>query len=264
MAITSLQTPLRLHQSAADLGSRYQRRRPSKSHDSLNGLAIAADSIGTALQPSRRKGYTMRILLDDRETTLHAETVEVALREAATLVGKSGRMIVEIEVDGIAWGEEDLASPEHAKRGAREIRLATAHPAELLRDTFVNATEAVLNAEEIQRSAAKLMQANREGEGMQKLLEALAIWNTVQLAIARCFELTVITREEVRAAGIDLDGAIAALDTQLRTLRDAMQSKDMTGVSDCLMYEFPETTRRFAQTLASIASAVGKIAAAKK
>ena len=122
----------------------------------------------------------------------------------------------------------------------------------------------MLNAEEIQRSAAKLMQANREGDGMQKLLEALAIWNTVQLAIARCFELTVITREEVRAAGIDLDGAIAALDAQLRTLRDAMQSKDMTGVSDCLMYEFPETTRRFAQTLASIASAVGKIAAAKK
>ena len=205
----------------------------------------------------------MRILLDDRETTLRADTVGVALQEAASLVEKSGRMIVEIEVDGIAWCEEDLASPEHTRRGATEIRLATAHPAELLRDTFAHATEAVLNAEEIQRNAAKLMQANREGEGLQKLLEALAIWGSVQTAVSRGLELGVVSRESLRADGVDLDGAVAALDAQLKGLRSAMQSNDSTAVSDCLMYEFPTTTKRFAETLAAIAGAVAKIAAAK-
>lgn len=204
----------------------------------------------------------MRILLDDRETNLRADTVGHALREAATLVERSGRMIVEVEVDGIAWGEEDLASSEYALRNAAEIRLATAHPAELLRDTFAHATEAVLNADEIQRAAAKLMQSNRESEGMQRLLEALAIWGSVQTAVSRGFELGVLSREQAKARGIDLDGAIATLDRQLRTLRDAMQSQDTTAVSDCLMYEFPTTTKRFAETLASIAAAVGEIATA--
>jgi len=203
----------------------------------------------------------MRILLDDRETTLRADTVGVALQEAATLAGQSGRMIVEIEVDGIAWCEEDLARPEHTARGATEVRLSTAHPAELLRDTFAHATEAVLNAEEIQRAAAKLMQSNREGEGLQKLLEALAVWGSVQTAVSRGLELGVLTRDDVRAAGIDLDGAVAVLDAQLRALRTAMQSQDTTAVSDCLMYEFPATTKRFAETLAAMAGAVARIAA---
>jgi hypothetical protein len=203
----------------------------------------------------------MRILLDDRETTLRADTVGVALQEAATLAGQTGRMIVEIEVDGIAWCEEDLARPEHTARGATEVRLSTAHPAELLRDTFAHATEAVLNAEEIQRAAAKLMQSNREGEGLQKLLEALAVWGSVQTAVSRGLELGVLTRDDVRAAGIDLEGAVAVLDAQLRALRTAMQSQDTTAVSDCLMYEFPATTKRFAETLAAMAGAVAKIAA---
>lgn len=203
----------------------------------------------------------MRILLDDRETTLRADTVGVALQEAATLAGQTGRMIVEIEVDGIAWCEEDLARPEHTARGATEVRLSTAHPAELLRDTFAHATEAVLNAEEIQRAAAKLMQSNREGEGLQKLLEALAVWGSVQTAVSRGLELGVLTRDDVRAAGIDLDGAVAVLDAQLRALRTAMQSQDTTAVSDCLMYEFPATTKRFAETLAAMAGAVARIAA---
>jgi hypothetical protein len=196
----------------------------------------------------------MRILLDDRETPLQADTIAVALREAAALVERDGRMIVEVEVDGVAWAEEDLASAEHTARSAAEIRLATAHPAELLRDTFMHATEAILNAEEIQRNAAKLLQANQQGEGLSRLLEALAIWGSVQTAVSRGLELGIVTREALKDRGVDLDGAVAALDGQLRSLRDAMQSQDPTAISDCLMYEFPPIARRFAETLASIAS----------
>lgn len=206
----------------------------------------------------------MRILLDDHETTLRADTVGGALQEAASLVEKTGRMIVEVEVDGIAWGEDDLSSPEYARRGASEIRLSTAHPAELLRDTFAHAAEAVLNADSIQKNAAKLLQSNRETEGMQSLLEALAIWGSVQTAISRGLELGVIDRDHVRAAGIDIDGAIGALDARLRALREAMKSSDVTAVSDCLLYEFPATTKLFAQTLASLAGEVAKIATSKK
>jgi hypothetical protein len=205
----------------------------------------------------------MRILLDDHHTTLHADTIAMALQEAAALAERSGRMIVEVEVDGIAWGEEDLACAEHVARSAQEVRFATAHPAELLRDTLAHATDAVLNAEEIQRNAARLLQANRDGEGLQGLLESLAIWGSVQTAVARGLELGIVTREGLRCDGIDLDGAIAALDRQLRALRDAMQSQDPTAVSDCLMYEFPQTAKRFAETLAAMTAAVAKIASAQ-
>ncbi len=202
----------------------------------------------------------MRILLDNRETSLRADTVAVALQEASIMVERAGRMIVEVEVDGIAWDEEDLSNAGHTARQASEVRFATAHPAELLRDTLAHATDAVLNAEQIQRNAAKHLQSNREGEGLQSLLEALAIWGAVQTAVSRGLELGVVSRDSLRADGIDLDGAVAVLDTQLRALRDAMQSQDPTAVSDCLMYEFPTTAKRFAETLAAMTNAVAKIA----
>lgn len=202
----------------------------------------------------------MRILLDNRETSLRADTVAVALQEASIMVERAGRMIVEVEVDGIAWDEEDLSNAAHTARHASEVRFATAHPAELLRDTLAHATDAVLNAEQIQRNAAKHLQSNREGEGLQSLLEALAIWGAVQTAVSRGLELGVVSRDSLRADGIDLDGAVAVLDTQLRALRDAMQSQDPTAVSDCLMYEFPTTAKRFAETLAAMTNAVAKIA----
>ncbi|MEY3022997.1 MAG: hypothetical protein RIS86_2195 [Planctomycetota bacterium] len=201
----------------------------------------------------------MRITLDDFETTLQARTVGAALEEAAGIVGRNGRMIVEVEVDGAAWTEEDLANPEFASRPAGELRIGTAHPAELLRDTFAHAAEAVLNAEEIQRNAAKLLQANRTREGFDGLLQALAIWGSAQTAVSRGLELGVLSRESVGARGIDLDGAIAALDARLRTLRDAMAAADQTAVSDCLLYEFPETSRRFAKLLADLAGEAARV-----
>lgn len=203
----------------------------------------------------------MRILLDDRETGLHATTVREALEAASTEATRAGRMVIEVFVDGIAWSEDDIASASHIGRGAEEIRFSTAHPAELLRDTFVHAAEAILNAEEIQRSAAKLMQADRAREGFSKLLEALAIWGSVQTAVVRGLELGVVSRDEVRARGIDLDGALAGLDARLRALRDAMVSQDTTAVSDCLLYEFPATSRDFAKTLAALAEEAARRAA---
>ena len=58
----------------------------------------------------------MRIYLDDFETSLCATDIAGALRAAAELVEQSGRMIVEVSVDGVAWGEEDLASPDFTAR----------------------------------------------------------------------------------------------------------------------------------------------------
>ena len=202
----------------------------------------------------------MRIYLDDFETSLCATDIAGALRAAAELVEQSGRMIVEVSVDGVAWGEEDLASPDFTARAAEELRLLTAHPAALLRDTLLHAADAVLNAEEIQRNAARLMQGNRVREGLQSLLEALAVWGSVQTAVSRGLELGVLSRDEIKRKGIDLDGSIAALDTQLRALRDSMVAQDTTAISDCLLYEFPTTSKRFASTLAALAGELAQVA----
>jgi hypothetical protein len=197
----------------------------------------------------------MRILLDNHDTNLTADTVGAALREASVLAERAGRLIVEVSVDGVAWSEEDLASAELAARSAGELRCATVHPAELLRDTFANAADAVLNAESIQRGAAQLLQRGQSREAYDLLAEALAIWGSVQTAISQGLALGILSRESIAAGGIDLDGTVQSLDAQLRRLRDAMVAQDATAIADCLLYEFPSTGRAFAAMLADLAKA---------
>ena len=64
----------------------------------------------------------MRILLDDTETNLNASTISDGLRQAATLAETRGRMIVEVEVDGIRWSEDDLTTSEGSSRAAGELK----------------------------------------------------------------------------------------------------------------------------------------------
>lgn len=206
----------------------------------------------------------MRILLDETETSLKAKTVGEALRQAADLAGQRGRMIVEVEVDGIRWSEEDLATPETSDRAAGELKLLSAHPAELLQETFTQASEAIVSVEEIQCEAAKHMQAGRSKEGLQGLLEALAIWGAVQTGIARGLDIGVFRLEDLQTRGIDVDGAMKALEAKLRDLRQAIIDQDYTALSDCLLYEFPATAQRVAALLRALAREAESVAKSAK
>jgi hypothetical protein len=191
----------------------------------------------------------MRILLDDTETNLNASTISDGLRQAATLAETRGRMIVEVEVDGIRWSEDDLTTSEGSSRAAGELKLLSANPAELVRDTFSECARAVAGLDELQRDCAKLLQASRTKEGLDGLLEALAVWGAVQTGLSRGLGLGVLSAEDVAARGIDFDGAVKALDARLRSLRDAMASQDITALCDCLNYEFPPVVKTFVELL---------------
>ncbi|MBI1302664.1 MAG: hypothetical protein GC172_02595 [Phycisphaera sp.] len=201
----------------------------------------------------------MRILLDETETSLDARSIAEALSRAADEVARRGRMIVEVEVDGVRWSEEDLSSEDAIGRAAGELKLTSIHPAELLRETFVQAGTAVEEADAMQRESAEHLQAGKVGDAMANLATALALWGSVQTALSRGLELKVLTHAD-SGDPIDLDGAVAALDGQLRAVRDAVGAQDLAALGDCLLYEFPPVSARFASMLRSLAARAETIA----
>ena len=69
-----------------------------------------------------------------------------------------------------------LEGAMHEARKAGELRLQTAHPAELLEEMFAGASDAVREVDAIHRDAAKLLQTGDGKQGYARLLEALAVW----------------------------------------------------------------------------------------
>ena len=103
----------------------------------------------------------MQVLLDENVCDVAAATVEEAITACADLVEAQGRMIVDVQVDGTRWSEEQLESPQRQSTTAQVVELTSADPAQLVLQTFEDAAEALTNADELQHEAAELLQSDQ-------------------------------------------------------------------------------------------------------
>jgi len=187
----------------------------------------------------------MQILLDDMPCDVEAATIGQAIDAAKSVAGDRGRLIVEVTVDGSRWSQSELDSPASLLGSAREVRLTTAEPGTLVRGIFKDAAEALADADTLQQQAAELLQSGDMVVALDKLVTAIAIWQTVQQAVVK----------GARAAGIDLDGisseqgtiaaAIDQLNDKLGVVSRSLEQRDPIGLADTLLYEFPEVVRRW-------------------
>ncbi|MBL9121311.1 MAG: hypothetical protein JNL80_15490 [Phycisphaerae bacterium] len=195
----------------------------------------------------------MRILLDDRETGIAAKTIGEAVASAATMAERDGRQVVDVYVDGEEWTEDQLSSPDRLRQPAEEVRVTSIRPAELVRETFVHAASALLEAEQMQRSAAKLMRADQAKDGLDVLMQALSVWVNIHKATVQGIQFARIDPRTITTPDGTFEEAAGDLNRKLISLRDAMQGGDTVAVCDCLLYEFPATTKRWASMLAELA-----------
>ncbi|MDZ4831708.1 MAG: hypothetical protein SGJ09_16105 [Phycisphaerae bacterium] len=195
----------------------------------------------------------MRILVDDLECTNDATTIAAALIVAANEAERQGRRVVEVAVDGEPWSESELGDDARLALRASELRCATVSPSHFLRETFLDAADELAKVDEMQTTAARALQADDTKRGMETLLGALAIWANIQKTASRGIEFGHIDPRSVTTSDGSFDDAAVDLNQRLTTLRDAMNHHDTVALSDCLMYEFPATTRRWSAILAELA-----------
>jgi hypothetical protein len=184
----------------------------------------------------------MRVLMDEHPCDVAAATVGEAVAAAARIAEERGRLIVEVVVDGSSWSETDLASERGGLTLASEIRMQTAQPVELVCQTFRDAREALLEADDLQRGAAEMIESGKTAGAMDKLHGALNIWQSVQQALVMGSQVLDLKLEEETLSGrlaAPVSVTINRLNQQLRLIRDALQNNDPLGLSDTLMYDLP-------------------------
>ena len=140
---------------------------------------------------------------------------------------------------------------------ADSIHLVSAEPTELVRQTLAEAEEALGEADRLQREAARLLQSDQHTVSMDALSEAISIWISVQAAIVK----------GARVLQLDLDGmetrtpineSIRLLNERLRFVRDALAAQDLIGLSDTLLYEFPQVVEEWRGILADLRRCIGE------
>jgi hypothetical protein len=199
----------------------------------------------------------MRVLLDDIEQNLAADSVGAAIAAAAELAERGGRMIVEVIVDGRPWSQQEI---EQERAGPdSEVRLTSADPVELVSETLGDASFALADAAELQQAAGELLQAGQTAQAMDKLNKAVSIWLSVQQAVTMgaelmridlaCFGGSAMAGPGPAAAVGNAVEVIASLNRQLQAMRAGLESGDTLALSDTLMYDLPPVVEQWQRLL---------------
>jgi hypothetical protein len=184
---------------------------------------------------------SMRIVIDDQPCKITAGAYIKAVNAAAAVVQERGRMIVEVAIDGEPVELCDLEKFDANRQSTKtsEIQITTADPIELVGQVLKDAAAALEEADAQQQSAAESIQAGKLPQAMQSLSIALGIWSSVQQALAVGAQVPGLDLM-VELASDHHQQAVERLNTHLRAIRSALETRDPVGISDTLLYDLPD------------------------
>lgn len=200
----------------------------------------------------------MRIVLDDKPCSLPAGSVADAIDAAAALADQAGRVIVDVFVDGDRWSGPQLGGADASAIAATEVRLVSADPHELVRQTLLDASAALQDADDLQRSAAEQIQSGDLAGAMPRLGEAISIWQSVKQAVASGAELVGLDLQALQVEQRPAAQIISGLGEQLRSLKNSLAAGDAIGLADTLLYELPAVVDSWRGLVEQMHAAVGQ------
>jgi hypothetical protein len=184
---------------------------------------------------------SLRIVIDDQPCEIAAGAYMQAVNAAAAVVQERGRMIIEVAIDGetVELCELEKLDTNCQSTTTSEIQITTAEPVELVGQVLKDAAAALEEADSLQQSAAESIQAGKLPQAMQSLSIALGIWSSVQQALAVGAQVPGLDLV-VELASDHHQQAVERLNTHLRAIRAALESRDPVGLSDTLLYDLPD------------------------
>jgi hypothetical protein len=191
---------------------------------------------------SRTDKQVMQIYLDEQRCDVHADSVAEAVTAAARIATARGRTITDVLVDGRRWNAEALGAAQAQDTAADEVRLSSANARDLVCQTFSDAAHALTEASELQRHAAELLQADRMADAMGDLGRAMEIWGSVHQAVDMGAEMAALDLEPHR-------GVIDGLAERLRSMRGALEQRDIAALADTLLYDLPDVVTEWRSLL---------------
>jgi hypothetical protein len=202
----------------------------------------------------------MHVYLDDKQLTRDWPTFASGLQAGADEAARSGRVIVEAQLDGSAVAEDILERPPEETLGD-ELRLVSVDPRELVRVTLMDAADALDSAREQQERCAELIQTGKVEESLAPLSAALQTWQAVKDAVEKSAALLHLPLDTITLPGgvsgseslVELIGALAG---NLESVKRSLASQDWSGLADLMAYDLSDQARRWKQVMASLSDSL--------
>ncbi len=199
----------------------------------------------------------MQVFLDDSPLP-NQPTLAAALKAAADLAARSGRLIVEASLDGQTIPDAVLESPATAPAG-NLLRLVSVNPRLLVRLTLQDAADALDAAAADQRRCADLIQSGKVDESLAPLTTAVETWQVVREAVEKGAAILHMPLDTLTSGTADPDrlpDLITALTSRLEEIKRSLTAQDWSGLADVMAYDMAEQAQRWKELLIGLAAAI--------
>jgi len=192
----------------------------------------------------------MQVTIDQQPCQVATDSVWSAIAEASAMAQAKGRLIIEVVIDGRVLSDDEVSALEDESCKAESLELTTASAGALVAEVFADADDALAAAESLQTQAAEHLQSGAQSEAMQKLGEALNIWQSAQRALE--LGLAAMPGSTGAQATKASEEAVVRLRQQLDSVCESLRQRDMIALADALMYELPDCVRAWRDMLRSL------------
>jgi hypothetical protein len=187
----------------------------------------------------------MSVFVDDEPAALSGQTLDALLGAARQHLEGSGRVVVDVTVEGEALSGAQLEQPEQVSTDGKEVRFYTADPRQLAVDTLRQVKDQLSEAQPMHEQAAELLQQDQPSEGLQKVAQLVEVWLQTQQAVQHSATLLGMDLDALEVEGTPMSQLTDHLAEQLRGLKDMLNNGDTVALADALAYEWPETVQQW-------------------
>lgn len=201
----------------------------------------------------------MPVLIDDQNVPLTGQNLRELLASAQEHLAGSGRVVVEVKLDGQPITGDDLDS-ESPTPAQAEVRVYTAEPGELAVGVLEQVREQLHAASKMQEEAADLLQQDEAGKALELVRKSVDGWLQSQQAVAQTAELLQVDLSKVEVDGEDdtVVQRMHQLIQRLVELKDLIQANDFVSLADALAYEWPQITENWDAAIGAIIKEIEK------
>lgn len=197
----------------------------------------------------------MRAFLDDKAFTVPGQgSIAEAIAAARVTAQSSGRVIVDVLIDGERLDEEALESPSDKPAGDIEFKCISADPRRLVAESFRDVAGVLTQARTTQREAAGSLQTGKLETAFDQLAQALEVWDAVHRVTEQGPALLGVNLSSLAGSGVSIDDQLARLSASLQQLKDSVAAQDWSTLSDLLEHELDEAAALWADLLTGFAA----------
>lgn len=178
----------------------------------------------------------MDVFIDNDPAQLAGASLGDLIASARAQLETTGRIIVEVRVDGRTLSAEEFDALTDTPPAAEEVQFITADPYSLATVTLGEVRDALTTARQAQQQAAELLQSDNAAQAMDHIRHALAVWQQAQQALLQSAQLLDVPLDDLTVADRPMAELVDELGELLNQVREQLTAGDFLGLADTLAY----------------------------